>query len=164
MRRCRAVQPFRDHAVHSIVGVLDWDHRLPSKQLTLRLHVLYDDAARARFDQALTRRREEIVARDLFPEFDVPDFAGLPADEAYDVELTAGLDIEAMRLTSPWRRDVAEDDAAAAIEPVRTLDACSPTSRSRRSAARPRSAISKRWRGRRRASRARSAGRSTSGG
>jgi hypothetical protein len=114
------VQPFRGHATHSMVGVLDWDHRLPSKQLTLRLHVLYDEAARARFDQALARRREEIIARDLYPEFDVPDFAGLPADEAYDVELTAGLEIEAMRLTSPWRRDVAEDDAAAAIDAVRT--------------------------------------------
>ena len=114
------VQPFRDHAVHSIVGVLDWDHRLPSKQLTLRLHVLYDDAARTRFDQALGRRREEIVARDLYPEFDVPDFAGLPADEAYDVELTSALEIEAMRLTSPWRRDVAEEDALAAIDAVRT--------------------------------------------
>ncbi|MCU1276666.1 MAG: hypothetical protein JWM53_212 [bacterium] len=114
------VQPFRGHAVHSMVGVLDWDHRLPSKQLTLRLHVLYDEGARSRFDQALTRRREEIIARDLYPEFDVPDFAGLPADEAYDIELTATLDIEAMRLTSPWRRDVAEEDATAAIEAVRT--------------------------------------------
>jgi hypothetical protein len=114
------VQPFRDHVVHSTVGVLDWDHRLPSKQLTLRLHVLYDAAARTRFDEALTRRREEIIARDLYPEFDVPDFAGLPADEAYDVELTATLDIEAMRLTSPWRRDVAEDDSTAAIEAVRS--------------------------------------------
>ncbi len=114
------VQPFRDHAVHSMVGVLDWDHRLPSKQLTLRLHVLYDEAARGRFDQALARRREEIVARDLFPEFDVPDFAGLPADEAYDVELTTTLEMEAMRLTSPWRRDVAEEDALAAIDAVRT--------------------------------------------
>ena len=114
------VQPFRDHAVQSIVGVLDWDHRLPSKQLTLRLHVLYDDAARSRFDQAMARRREEIIARDLYPEFDVPDFAGLPADEAYDVELTMALELEAMRLTSPWRRDVAEEDAAAAIDAVRT--------------------------------------------
>jgi hypothetical protein len=113
------VQPFRDHEVHSVVAVLDWDHRLPSKQLTLRLHVLYDGAARGRFDQALARRREEITARDLYPEFDVPDFGGLPADEAYDVELTMGLDIEAMRLTSPWRRDVADEDALAAIEAVR---------------------------------------------
>ena len=50
----------------------------------------------------------------------MPDFAGLPADEAYDVELTMGLDMEAMRLTSPWRRDVAEEDATAAIDAVRT--------------------------------------------
>jgi hypothetical protein len=113
------LQPFREHAVHSTIGVLDWDHRLPSKQLTLRMHVCYDDAGRQRFDQALTRRREEIQLRDLYPEFDVPDFAGLPADEAYDVELTAALDIETMRLTSPWRRDVPVEDAAAAIEAVR---------------------------------------------
>ena len=50
----------------------------------------------------------------------MPDFAGLPADEAYDVELTAALDIDTMRLTSPWRRDVAEEDATAAIDAVRT--------------------------------------------
>lgn len=114
------VQAFRDHPIHSTVAVLDWDHRLPSKQLTMRLHLFYDEAARGRFDQSLARRREEIAARDLFPEFDVPDFAGLPADEAYDIELTLGLEIEAMRLTSPWRRDVAEDDANAAIEAVRS--------------------------------------------
>jgi hypothetical protein len=113
------LQPFRGHAVHSIVAVLDWDHRLPSKQLTMRLHVCYDDAARGRFDQAIARRRDEIKARDLYPEFDVPDFAGLPADEAYDVELTGQLDVEAMRLTSPWRRDVADEDANAAIAAVR---------------------------------------------
>jgi len=114
------LQPFREHQVHAVVGVLDWDHRLPSKQLTLRLHVCYDEAAQQRFDQALQRRRDEIKARDVFPEFDVPDFAGLPADEAYDVELTAQLEVEAMRLTSPWRRDVADEDATAAIEAVRS--------------------------------------------
>jgi hypothetical protein len=111
--------PFRDHEVHSIVAALDWDHRLPSKALTLRLHVCYEEATRRRFEQALSRRRAEIAERDLFPEFDVPDFAGLPADEAYDVELTSELGIEAMRLTSPWRREVAEDDAGRAVVAVR---------------------------------------------
>jgi hypothetical protein len=113
------LQAFRGHTVHAIVGVLDWDHRLPSKQLTLRLHICYDEAGQSRFAQALERRREEIRARDVFPEFDVPDFGGLPADESYDVELTSALEIEAMRLTSPWRRDVAEEDANAVIEAVR---------------------------------------------
>jgi hypothetical protein len=114
------LQPFREHAVHSTSAVLDWDHRLPSKQLTMRLHVLYDAEARKRFDEAFDRRNEEITARDVYPEFDVPDFAGLPADEAYDIELTLGLEIEAMRLTSPWRREVAEEDSAGAIDAVRT--------------------------------------------
>jgi hypothetical protein len=117
------VKPFRDRQLHGVIGVLDWDHRLPSKALTLRLHAFYDDAARTRFEQALARRNEEIQARDLFPEFDVPDLAGLPADESYDVELTGELAIETMRLVSPWRRDVAEDEASAAIAAVRASDA-----------------------------------------
>lgn len=113
------MQPFGARAQHSMVGVLDWDHRLPSKQLTLRLHVFYDADARDRFEEAIARRRQEIKARDLYPEFDVPDFAGLPADESYDAELTSTLEIEAIRLTSPWRRDIPEEDARRAIDAVR---------------------------------------------
>lgn len=111
--------PFRGRAVHSLVAALDWDHRLPSKSLTLRLHLCYDDAGRQRFEQALARRRAEIAERDRFPEFDVPDLAGLPADETYDVELGAELQIESMRLTSPWRREIDPDDALHAIATVR---------------------------------------------
>ncbi len=113
------VLPFRDRSLHGVMGVLDWDHRLPSKALVLRLHAFYDGPAQHRFQQALDRRKEEIAARDLFPEFDVPDFSGLPADEAYDVELTPDLQVEAMRLVSPWRRDVADEDGAVAIAAVR---------------------------------------------
>jgi hypothetical protein len=113
------VTPFRGRNVHSVVAALDWDHRLPSKALTLRLHLCYDEATRQRFEQALARRKAEIAERDIFPEFDVPDFGGLPADEAYDVELSAELGIEAMRLTSPWRREVGEDDSRLAVSSVR---------------------------------------------
>ncbi len=113
------LQPFRGRPVHSVVATLDWDHRLPSKTLTLRLHVCYDAPARQRFEQALRRRRDEIAERDRFPEFDVPDFGGLPADESYDVDLTADLGIEAMRLVSPWRREVAEEDSERAVLAVR---------------------------------------------
>ncbi len=111
--------PFRGRSLHSIVAALDWDHRLPSKTLTMRLHLCYDDAGRQRFEQALARRRDEIAERDRFPEFDVPDLAGLPADETYDVELGPELHIESMRLTSPWRREIDPDDALQAVEMVR---------------------------------------------
>jgi hypothetical protein len=113
------LQTFRDHPMHSVVGLLDWDHRLPSRMLTLHLHVCYEAASRERLQQALVRRKEEIAARDFFPEFDVPDYGGLPADESYDVELTIDLKIEGMRLVSPWRREIAEEDAQTAIDAVR---------------------------------------------
>jgi hypothetical protein len=113
------VVPFREREVHSTVALLDWDHRLPSKALTLRLHVLYDTSGRDRFEQALNLRRDEISQRDKYPEFDVPDFAGLPSDEAYDVELSSEMAIENMRLVSPWRRDVAPEEGERACAAVR---------------------------------------------
>jgi hypothetical protein len=81
--------------------------------------VLYDDGGRERFDQALDLRNGEIATRDRYPEFDVPDFGGLPSDEAYDVELSSELAIENMRLVSPWRRDVAADEGERAVTAVR---------------------------------------------
>lgn len=113
------VHPFRGRGIHSAVALLDWDHRLPSKALTLRLHVVYDRAGRERLDQALEMRKTEITSKDKFPEFDVPDFAGLPSDEAYDVELSGELAMENMRLVSPWRRDVAPEEGDRATVAVR---------------------------------------------
>jgi len=115
----RKVLPFRGKGIHSAVALLDWDHRLPSKALTLRLHVLYDQAARERFEQALDMRKSEITQKDKYPEFDVPDWAGLPSDEAYDIELTAEMTVENMRLVSPWRRDVAPEEGDRATVAVR---------------------------------------------
>ncbi len=116
--RARLV-PFRGHSIYSAAALLDWDHRLPSKIFTLRLHVCYSADAEARLTQAFTRRVEEVTSRDLYPEFDVPDYAGLPADESYDVELTPDLKLDTIRLVSPWRREIAEEDAARAVGLVR---------------------------------------------
>jgi hypothetical protein len=116
------LQPFRDNGVHSLVALLDWDHRLPSQTMTLRLHLFYDAEGRSRFDHAWRLRQQEISTRDLYPEFDVPDLGGLPSDESYDGELTPAMELEALRLTSPWRREVPEADGEAAIAVVRADD------------------------------------------
>jgi len=118
----RKVQPFRGKGVHSAVALLDWDHRLPSKALTLRLHVVYDQAARERFNQALDMRKNEISQKDKYPEFDVPDFDGLAADEAYEIELSPSGQVGRSRLTSAWRRTVASKDAKLAVELVQACD------------------------------------------
>lgn len=120
---CDQVQPrlvpFGKHVVESGVAILDWDHRLPSRALTLRLHLFYGRATYDWFEQAYARRRKEIDERNRFPEFDVPDFTGLPADEAYDVELGPNQELQAIKLVSAWRREVAPEDATRATTVVR---------------------------------------------
>ena len=114
------VVPFGGRALHDLVALLDWDHRLPSKALTLRLHGFYLPDGAARFDRALAERDAEIKKRDLFPEFDVPDYTDLPGDESYDADLTMELSVEAMRLVSPWRREVDPGAGDAAVRVVRS--------------------------------------------
>ena len=111
--------PFRDHEPRQIVAVLDWDHRLPSQRLALRLYLNYDEAAEHRFEEAWVARTAAIARRDLYPEFDVPDYDELPADEAYDAEVTTSLVVEGMRLTSPWRRAIDPRLAEEAVAVVR---------------------------------------------
>jgi hypothetical protein len=111
--------PFRGRSVAKAVAILDWDHRLPSRTLTLRLHLLYDNAGAERFEKSHAARAAEIAKKDLFPEFDVPDYSDLAGDESYDADLTLELVVDAMRLTSPWRREVDPDLATAAVRAVR---------------------------------------------
>src|SRR5262249_38115937 len=58
-----------------LIAVLDWDHRIPSKQMILRLYAYTSEDALQRGEAAFDQRLEEIGQRDRFPEFDVPDFA-----------------------------------------------------------------------------------------
>ncbi|MCS6915014.1 MAG: hypothetical protein RMK29_05630 [Myxococcales bacterium] len=111
--------PFRGHTVEGVVAILDWDHHLPSRSLLLRLHLCYTAAGEARLRQLVALRTEEIGERNLFPEFDVPDYAGLPGDEVYECELRPDLSLVGCRLVSPWRRDVAAEEAALAVAAVR---------------------------------------------
>ncbi len=111
--------PFRGRHVEGVVAILDWDHRLPSRGLILRLHLCYTLTNEGRIRQGILERRQQIASRDLYPEFDVPDFSGLPGDEIYECELQPDLTLGECRLASPWRRDVSPEDAAPAVAAVR---------------------------------------------
>ena len=113
------VVPFRGREVQEVVALLDWDHRLPSRHLTLRLHLFYQSAGVTAFEGALREREGQIAARNLYPEFDVPDYGELPGDECYEAELDAELNLESMRLTSPWRREIERRVADQAVRTVR---------------------------------------------
>jgi hypothetical protein len=72
--------------------------------------------------RGIRRSARQIAERDKYPEFDVPDFDGLAADEAYEIELSPTGQIGRCRLTSAWRRTVASRDASAAVSLVQTCD------------------------------------------
>lgn len=112
--------PFKEHSYHDFVPILDWDHRLPSKDLMLRLYAYYsaESAAVGRADQEA--RAAEIARLDKYPEFDIPDFADLVADEAYEIQLHLDGTYVAGRLTSAWRRELDSKDASRAIQVVRS--------------------------------------------
>src|SRR5690554_2702772 len=82
----RPLTPFRSDYAGAIC-VLDWDHRLPSKMLALRIYAYYSAESLAAGHEAYDDRLEEIGDSDRYPEFDVPDFDLLAADEAYEIEI-----------------------------------------------------------------------------
>jgi hypothetical protein len=104
---------------YGAISVLDWDHRLPSKMLSLRIFAYYSEKTLEAGQEAFDDRLEEIGAADKYPEFDVPDFDQLAADEAYEIELTMEGEIGKCRLTSAWRRDVGRKDARGAVDIAR---------------------------------------------
>ncbi len=111
--------PFKGGGYASVLWVLDWDHRLPSKDLFLRLYAYYTDEARQRGLRSQQDRQAEIAREDVFPEFDVPDMAGLVADEAYEAEVPVSGQMGKFRLVSEWRRQIDARMGAQAEEIVR---------------------------------------------
>jgi hypothetical protein len=111
--------PFAGAEYAGGVWVIDWDHRLPSRQAVLRLYAHYSEERRQEFERAYAARQGDVTTEDLFPEFDVSDFIGLPADEAYEADMDLGGSPARLRLVSEWRREIQAAPAARAIEIVR---------------------------------------------
>ena len=110
------------HDYTGAISIVDWDHRLPSQNLILRVYGYYSDDTLEAGHEAFDDRLEIIAERDKYPEFDVPDFDSLAADEAYEIELSPLGTVGRCRLTSAWRRTVASRDAQVAVTLVQTSD------------------------------------------
>ncbi|HKE13615.1 MAG TPA: hypothetical protein VKB80_02035 [Kofleriaceae bacterium] len=113
--------PFR-HKYAGALSVIDWDHRLPSRALVLRVFAYYRAESLAAGQEGFDDRLEEIGRVDRYPEFDVPDFDHLVADEAYEVELTTAGEVGRCRLTSAWRREIAPADSTSAVDITRASE------------------------------------------
>jgi hypothetical protein len=113
--------PFGDNRYAGFLPVLDWDHRLPSKTVLLRVYGYYSQASLSAGTMELKTRTARIEAQDKFPEFDITDYAGISADEAYDGEIDLELGaLSRIRLVSAWRRHIEGSAAAAAVRAARS--------------------------------------------
>jgi hypothetical protein len=110
---------FGDASYHGGLAVLDWDHRLPSRGCILRMLAYYTEEAMEASRQQIEARSKLISARDRYPEFDVPDFSGLIADEAYEAEVNLDGSVARIRLISPWRRDIGPEEGRSSVNITR---------------------------------------------
>ena len=111
--------PFGESDYSGGIWIVDWDHRIPSRHAILRLYAYYTAERQRELEQAHAARLREIGSEDLFPEFDVSDFAGLPADEAYEAEMDLAGSPSRLRLVSEWRRQIQPNASSRAIDIVR---------------------------------------------
>ena len=111
--------PFPENDYHDVIPVLDWDHRLPSQAAVLHLYAYYSEKAYKAGEVAFATRARQIEERDKFPEFDVPDFANLPADEFYESVVDWDGKVTQVQLLSEWRRNIDPKDAFTSLQAVR---------------------------------------------
>ncbi len=114
--------PFQRPDYHGFLPVVDWDHRIPSKELIVRVYAYYTPESLAYGEADLKAKLDDIHAQDVFPEFDVSDLSGLVADEAYDVVIDTDWKVQSARLASAWRRDLDPRAAARAASVVRASE------------------------------------------
>jgi len=101
-----AFVPFKGKVYRAALWVLDWDHRIPSRDYIVRLYAYYSTQGKTVGDVSFAGRAAQIEREDIFPEFDVSDFAGLAADEIYEAEGPIGGNLKPFRLVSEWRREI----------------------------------------------------------
>lgn len=114
-----AFVPFRGKVYKAAMWIVDWDHRIPSRDFILRLYLFYTAQGKAIGELGFAERLAQIESEDLFPEFDVSDFAGLAADEVYEAEGPVGGELKSFRLVSEWRREIDSKSARKAEQIAR---------------------------------------------
>ncbi len=102
------------------IAILDWDHKLPSKRLLLRVLGYYTKKEYTLALDELERRKKEQDYRDKYPEFDIADYENVPASEAYECEFDLSGEFVSARLTSVWRRNIPSGIADMAENLVKT--------------------------------------------
>ncbi len=123
LERVPELVPFGSNRYVEVRAVVDWDHQIPSQHYVLRIYAAYSDHEAKAMETQLRARRTQVESDNLYPEFDLPDFAEIEASEAYaGVFRPDNTDFEDFRFFAPWRKEVRQSVARAAVSAVKELD------------------------------------------
>jgi len=115
--------PFSNHRYAKIRVVLDWDHQIPCQMAYLRIFAVYTEQEAKRLDEALLACTQGIANENLYPEFDLPDYSQVDANEIYVGLIRPGADsFDEFRFFASWRKDVPPPLASTVIKTVKQLD------------------------------------------
>jgi hypothetical protein len=118
-----ALSPFGSNKYASVRAIIDWDHQLPSKFSLLRIYIAYSGHEARRLDTQIRAREQAIRGDNLYPEFDLPDYADLEASETYVGVIRPGsTSFEEFRFFASWRKEVRAPIARNAVAKVKQLE------------------------------------------
>ncbi len=117
------LRAFGDHHYAGVRAALDWDHQLPSEFALLRIYMAYEAEGLRHLDVQIQARTETIQRDNIYPEFDLPDYADLEADESYvGVVRPGNKDFEEFRFFAPWRKNVHAPTAQRAMKVIKKTE------------------------------------------
>ena len=61
--------PFMGKTYQAVLWVADWDHRLPSQNIIMRLYAYYAGQSKQAAEDSFGERKAQITAETIFPEF-----------------------------------------------------------------------------------------------
>jgi len=124
--------PYGSNQYAAVRAVLDWDHQIPSDYMLLRIYTAYSRHEARLLDTQIRACDQTVVATNVYPEFDLPDYGDLDASETYIAVLKPDSpEFEEFRFFSDWRKEVRPPVARAALAAVKQLPSFQDSYRSR---------------------------------
>jgi len=99
--------PFGTNHYLAVQVIVDWDHQIPSSYAIVRIYAAYSQHEARLLETQVRARDQAIEADNVYPEFDLPDYADMEASETYvGVWRPGATEWEDFRFFAPWSQEV----------------------------------------------------------
>jgi hypothetical protein len=111
--------PFPGKEYTSLMLIMDWDHKIPSRRILGRLLAFYSTIDEQRALRDYKYRFEEIKKNSMYPEFNVSDYDDIYGNESYIYIFLPDGRFRKVHFISPWGRTFQESEKQIAMEVVK---------------------------------------------